>query len=180
MRLIETLKERSTQLAETARDRGLGALDRVRSGTLDWHKTLEVRRAELEKAERPKWLPFGGLQIFVIDRVDRALERFSERVREEIGRLQQLELAAAAPKTAPAKKPKAKAKTRVKARAPKTNGKTSRRLVMPIADYDDLNAKDAVAEVARLTAAQAELVREHEVSHKNRKTVLKALDAQMA
>ena len=179
--LIDTLKERSTRIAETARDRGLGALDKVRSGTLDWHRTLEARRTELESAERPRWFaPIGGLQILVIDRMDRVIERFSERVREEIARLQQLELVtgeaavAAVPKksTKAAKRPKAKA-------APRVNGKASRRLVMPIAGYDELNVKAIVSEVGRLSEAQCQVVREHEVGHKNRKTVLKAIDARL-
>lgn len=166
--LIDTLKERSSRLAVTARDRGLGALGKVRSGTLDWHRTLEARRAELERTERPRWLtPIGGLQILVIDRVDQVLGRFSERVREEIARLQQLELGAGAP-------PK---KKRPKAKAARPNGSASRRLVMPIAGYDQLNVKEIVAEVAGLSEAQREVVREHERAHKNRKTVLKALDA---
>ncbi len=178
--LIDTLKERGSKLAETARDRGLGALDKVRSGTLDWHRTLEARRSELESAERPRWFaPIGGLQILVIDRMDRVIERFSERVREEIARLQQLELATgeatpAAPKKSAktAKRPKAKA-------APRVNGKASRRLVMPIAGYDELNVKTIVAEIGRLSEAQCQVVREHEVGHKNRKTVLKAIDARL-
>ncbi|MBX3270866.1 MAG: hypothetical protein KF729_11425 [Sandaracinaceae bacterium] len=179
MRLIETLKERSARLAEGARGRGIDALGKVRAGTLDWHRTLEARRAELEQAERPRWLTsIGSLQLLFITRVDRALEVFGDRVREEIARLAKLELGAGAPKPAP--RGKTAAKKRAAARAGKADGKPSRRLVMPIAGYDELSAKDALAEIARLTPAQCAVVREHERSNKNRKTVLKALDARAA
>lgn len=181
MQFIDTLKERSTRFAVTARDRGLGALDRVRSGTLDWHHTLEARRSELERAERPRWFaPIGGLQILVIDRMDRVIEKLSDRVREEIARLQKLELAAGEPKvTAAAPRKSAKTAKRPTAKAPRANGKPSRRLVMPIAGYDELNAKEIVAEIGRLSEAQCKQVRTHEANHKNRKTVLKALDARL-
>ena len=143
-------------------------------------QTLEARRSELERAERPRWFaPIGGLQIRVIEGMDRIVERLSERVREEIARLQKRELAAGMPEVelTPAKKPAKASRPRAKARA---NGKPSRRLVMPIAGYDELNAKQVLSEIGRLSEAQCKQVREHEASHKNRKTVLKALDARLA
>jgi len=243
--LIKTLKSRTTHLVQKTRDRGIDVLGKVQHGTLDWHRTLETRRAELDANNGPRWFQLGGLQIFVIDRFDRALSAFGEKVREEIQRLQHLELKneastaevvsnetqkatpkkAAAKKAAPkkaapkkaakkpraAKKPAAKraatkkpivakatpTKTAAKAVAKSPNKtakkakarpaakrpggtKATRRFIMPIASYDELTAKEVLAEVHRLTPAQCETVRSHELSHKKRKTVVAALDAQLA
>ena len=212
--LINTLKSQTTRVAEITRDRGLDLLGKVRSGTLDWHRTLEARRSELDRANAPKWFNLSGVQLFLIDRVDGALNAFGQRVRGEILRLQSLELGAGATapdastaemgaepveaepaeaktaakteakpkklnkrKTSP-KKPAARAKGKgPRPAARKRNGKTSRRLVMPIAGYDELTAKEVISELPRLTDKQREIVRAHEASHKKRKTVLAALTA---
>jgi len=197
--LIDTMKERSTDLATKTRDVGLDALEKVRSGTVDWHRVLEGRKAEIANGNgtTPKWLKLGKVQIFVIDRVDRVLEAFGERVRDQIRRLSKLELGAetsepateaSTPKKTPSE-PKAKrvktpakaAKTsRAKPKKKKPAAKGSKKLVMPIAGYDDMTAKEVISEVSRLSPAQAETVREHEAANKKRKTVLRALDARLA
>ena len=122
--LIDTLKSRTTELAAKTRDRGIDVLGKVRDGTLDWHRTLEARRAEIDSTTAPKWFQLGGLQIFVINRFDHALNVFSDKIREEIARLQQLELEASGQS---AEKPAAEAlaaeaapaKARAKATPPK-------------------------------------------------------------
>lgn len=192
--LIDTMKDRSTGLATKTRDAGLDALEKVRAGTVDWHRVLEGRKAELANGNgaTPKWLELGKVQIFVIDRFDRVLEAFGERVREQIRRLSKLELGAEASE-APAEKKAAKPKAK-QAKAPAKAAKTSRakskkkpaakkgskKLVMPIAGYDDMTAKELISEVSRLSPSQAETVRAHEAATKKRKTVLAALDARLA
>ncbi len=207
--LIDTLKNRTSQIAIKTRDRGIDVLGKVRDGTLDWHRTLEARRAELDAANAPRWFQLGGLQIFVIDRFDHVLDAVSDKIREEIRRLQHLELQAApateahqtatrpkakaaAKRTAAkpkakasakkaAAKPKATAKMAAKAKSrPAAKRKATRRFVVPIAGYDELTAKEIIGEVPGLSPAQCATVRSHEASHKKRKTVLAALDARLA
>jgi len=193
--LIDTMKERSTGLATKTRDVGLDALEKVRAGTVDWHRVLEGRKAEIANGNgtTPEWLKLGRVQLFVIDRFDRVLEAFGERVREQIRLLSKLELGADVSDEAPAEKKAAKPKAK-RAKAPAKAAKTSRakakkkpaakkgskKLVMPIAGYDELTAKEVISEVSRLSPAQAETVRAHEAANKNRKTVLAALDAALA
>ncbi len=47
---------------------------------------------------------------------------------------------------------------------------------LPIAGYDDLTAREVVALVGDLTAAQRTRVRKHEEANRNRKTILAKLD----
>ena len=225
---VESLSEqrsmwarRGIELAHVTRDRGVSALESVRSGTLDWQATLEARRVELSESA-PAWFRFRGLQIFVVDRAESALVGFGERLRAHMQRLGQLELAPAAEADAQAvaaleetpaarKKPSArkpgkaastkaastkpasakaqgpalatraskasKAKPTPSARRKKvaTKRTKSTRFLMPIADYDGLTAKQAIAEIADLSAAQRKQIEAHEKAHKNRKTVLAAL-----
>ena len=100
----DALLSRGVALAADTRDRGVAALDVVRSGALDWHATLEARRAELD-ADGSRWQRLSDLQLLVLDRFDRVLLAFGERVRAEIQRLSRLELSADAPpvKAKPAK-----------------------------------------------------------------------------
>ncbi len=49
-------------------------------------------------------------------------------------------------------------------------------VILPIAGYDDLRAKDIVAMLADLTAEQRATVRAHETANRARKTVLGKLD----
>lgn len=189
--LIDTFSEgrkdllaRGTRIAAATRDHGLQALGKVRSGTLDWHRTLRSRLAHIDASgTQPRWLKLDGLQIFVIDRVDRALVAFADRVRTEIARLARLELGAPpkeAKKRAPAAERK-KARAGAPKKAPaKRRAEPTRRLVMPIADYDDLTAKEVIAELGGLSRAQCKTVRAREASAKKRKTVLRALDARLA
>lgn len=187
----DELVERSVRLADATRERGVQALDKVQSGALDWTATLAARRAEL--SDSPAWFRLIPVQRAVIDRAERALVRFGERVREQIQRLHQLELGTPAEPTteALAKAPKraktakasatkanktAPAKTAKKAKAPKA-AKPTTRLLMPIADYDALTVKEVLAELPRLSPAQCKTVRAHEAQTKKRKTVLAALDA---
>lgn len=90
----DELVERSVRLATATRERGVQALGKVQSGALDWTATLAARRAEL--GDGPAWYRFVPVQVAVIDRAERALLRFQERVREQIQRLHQLELGASA------------------------------------------------------------------------------------
>ncbi|MEQ8460121.1 MAG: hypothetical protein RLO52_05155 [Sandaracinaceae bacterium] len=210
----DALLSRGVALAADTRDRGVAALDVVRSGALDWHATLEARRAELD-ADGSRWQRLSDLQLLVLDRFDRVLLAFGERVRAEIQRLSRLELSADAPpvkakpakpaKTATAKTAtatKATAKKAAKAKAPrkakpgKTDAKSASKktptakkraakkpngksLLMPIAGYDSLTAKEVLAELDGLTRSQCETVRDHEALNKKRKTVLKALETRL-
>jgi hypothetical protein len=54
-----------------------------------------------------------------------------------------------------------------------------KRFVLPINGYDELTVKDILAELPRLTPAQCQAIRDFEAAHKNRKTVLSALDARL-
>ena len=71
----DALLSRGVALAADTRDRGVAALDVVRSGALDWHATLEARRAELDAdTHRPRVLrdSFEG-NLWVATRVVPAL-----------------------------------------------------------------------------------------------------------
>ena len=222
----DALLSRGVALAADTRDRGVAALDVVRSGALDWHATLEARRAELD-ADGSRWQRLSDLQLLVLDRFDRVLLAFGERVRAEIQRLSRLELSADAPpvkakaakpvaaktaaaRTATAKKATAKKATATKAtaktatgtkaprkaKAGKTDAKSASKktptakkraakkpngksLLMPIAGYDSLTAKEVLAELDGLTRSQCETVRDHEALNKKRKTVLTALETRL-
>ncbi len=227
----DALLSRGVALAADTRDRGVAALDVVRSGALDWHATLEARRAELD-ADGSRWQRLSDLQLLVLDRFDRVLLAFGERVRAEIQRLSRLELSADAPpvkakvakpaaaktaaaRTATATKATAKKATATKATATKATAKTAtgtkaprkakagktdaksaskktptakkraakkpngKSLLMPIAGYDSLTAKEVLAELDGLTRSQCETVRDHEALNKKRKTVLKALETRL-
>ena len=227
----DALLSRGVALAADTRDRGVAALDVVRSGALDWHATLEARRAELD-ADGSRWQRLSDLQLLVLDRFDRVLLAFGERVRAEIQRLSRLELSADAPpvkakaakpvaaktaaaRTATAKKATAKKATATKATATKATAKTAtgtkaprkakagktdaksaskktptakkraakkpngKSLLMPIAGYDSLTAKEVLAELDGLTRSQCETVRDHEALNKKRKTVLTALETRL-
>jgi hypothetical protein len=50
----------------------------------------------------------------------------------------------------------------------------------PIAGYDDLTADQVVARLDGLSAAQLASVRDHERAHRNRKTVLRAIERALA
>jgi hypothetical protein len=50
----------------------------------------------------------------------------------------------------------------------------------PIAGYDDLTADQVVARLDGLSAAQLTSVRDHERAHRNRKTVLRAIERALA
>lgn len=191
----DELIERSNKLAGVTRDRGLEALGKVRDGALDWRRTLAARRASLGE-EPGGWFRFAGLQLRVLDGVDRALAQFTVRMRAEMKRLRRLELprttqaevaateavaaeavATDAPSAPPPKASRAKKKARKKAA-----GQTSvapKRLVLPIADYGSLTVKQIVAELPRLSEAQCKVVLEHERAHKKRKTVLHALETRL-
>lgn len=181
----DDLADRGAKLAGATRDRGLEALKKVRSGALDWRRTLKARRTELNQETQRGWFAFAGLQVRVLDGVDRVLVGFSHRVRAEMKRLSHLELprpadGSAADETAarhtstPEPAPKRAAPKKAKRTA------ASKRLVMPIADYDSLSAKEILAELPRLTDAQCKAVHAIERTHKQRKTVLKALEARFA
>jgi len=193
MELLETLNKtrdawisRGTLWAAETRDRGVAALDAVRGGALDWHATLDARRAQVAEADA-RWSRLQGLQLLVLDRMDRVLLAFGDRVRAEIHRLSRLELSAeASPAAAPTPKKKtAKQKAAPKKTAAKktaANGarkRSSTRLLMPIAGYDDLTAKQILAELDGLSRTQCETVHEHESKHKKRKTVLRALETRL-
>jgi hypothetical protein len=50
----------------------------------------------------------------------------------------------------------------------------------PIAGYDDLTADQVAARLDGLSAAQLGKVRDHERAHRNRKTVLRAIERALA
>jgi len=52
--------------------------------------------------------------------------------------------------------------------------------IAPIEGYDELNARDVIAKVEKLNAAELTAVRAYEAAHKNRKTVLRAIDEQLS
>lgn len=181
----EQLAARGAKLAQDTRARGLSALGKVRSGATDWRRTVATRKAEL--GDQPSgWFRFVRLQVTVLDRVDRALALFSDRVKSEMKRLRRLELPRSTqPKTeARAAEPEARVRRATKTARAKTNGKAApaapKRLVLPIADYESLTAKDILAELPRLSDSQCETIRAHELAHKKRKTILNALSARLA
>ncbi len=47
---------------------------------------------------------------------------------------------------------------------------------LPLADYDELTAKQVIAQLGDLDETQLYRVRQHESKHANRKTVLAAVD----
>lgn len=187
--LLETLRhrrdelaDRGAKLAKETRDRGLSALGKVRSGALDWRRTLATRKAELDEQPRG-WFRFAGLQVRVLEGVDRVLARLSDRMRDEMKRLRRLELPqpAAAEREVAAEAP-ARRTQAAKAKAKKPAARTApaaKRLVLPIADYDSRTAKDVVSELPRLSDSQCAAVRTYERANKKRKTVLAALDARL-
>jgi hypothetical protein len=174
----DDLAQRSAKLAGATRDRGLQALKKVRGGALDWRRTLKARRTELGDSTHG-FFAFAGLQLRVIDGVDRALASFSDRVRAEMKRLTHLELPR--PVSAPAPATAAKRSAPKSSAAPREKkakaAPASKRLVLPIADYDTLSAKEILAELPRLTEAQCKAVHALERAHKQRKTILAALEA---
>jgi hypothetical protein len=166
---------RTTRVADATRRSGVAALGRVRGGAVDWRRTVTARKTALREVEDARWFRLVNLQLAVLDRVDRILSRFSEEMREQMKRLRRLELPA---QTSEATAPRAPKKARKANR--KSNGKpATKRLVMPIADYEALTAKEILAEVPRLTDAQCKTVFEHERGHRSRKTILKALEARL-
>ncbi len=173
----DELAQRGAKLAGATRDRSLEALEKVRGGALDWRRTLKARRTELGDSKHGLFA-FAGLQLRLIDGVDRALASFSDRVRAEMKRLTHLELPSPVSAPAPAlAEPSSNASTPKKARAKAKAA--SKRLVLPIADYDTLTAKEILAELPRLTEAQCKAVHAIERAHKQRKTILAALEARL-
>lgn len=173
----DELAQRGAKLAGATRDRGLEALEKVRGGALDWRRTLKARRAELGDSKHGLFA-FAGLQLRLIDGVDRALASFSDRVRAEMKRLTHLELPS--PVSAPAPAPAETSRNASTPKKAKAKTKTaSKRLVLPIADYDTLTAKEILAELPRLTEAQCKAVHAIERAHKQRKTILAALEARL-
>jgi hypothetical protein len=82
--------ERGTKLADTVLDT---VLDTVQSGALDWRRTVSARREALD--ERGGWFRFIGLQTRVLNETERLLDQLATRLREQLDRLRNLELAAA-------------------------------------------------------------------------------------
>jgi hypothetical protein len=164
----DELIERGNHFAEATRDRGVGALGKVRTSTVDWRKTVAARRAAL--TEDTPWFRFSAVERRVLARVEQVLTVFAARVRAEIKRLRQLELPSR-PETAGAT---------AKKRGKKSDGPAPKRLVLPIADYETLSVRDVLGELPRLTDAQCRAVLEHERTHKQRRTLLKALEARAA
>lgn len=161
----DELVERGSFLAESTRDRGVSALGKVRNGAMDFRQTLAARQAELP--ESAPWFRFAGIERVVLQRFDRVLALFTARVRAEIKRLRQIELPA---KAEPANDVTPK-KSKKKAPA------AGKRLVLPIADYETLTAREIVAEIPRLSDAQCRTILEFERAHKKRRTVVSALEA---
>ncbi len=171
----QQLARRGANLARETRDRGVDALGKVRSGALDWRRTVAAHKAGL--GEQTPWFRFAGLQVRVLERVDRVLARLSDRMRDEMKRLRRLEL----PRTTqPAAEAKPTRRATPKKRKAAKEPAAPKRLVLPIADYESLSAKAILGELPRLTDSQCETIRAHERASKKRKTVLSALDARLA
>ncbi|RMF18349.1 MAG: hypothetical protein D6761_02865 [Candidatus Dadabacteria bacterium] len=64
--------------------------------------------------------------------------------------------------------------------APAAAAKTTATAANPIKDYDKLNAQNAIKALSGLSREQLEAVRAYEAAHKNRKTVLAAIDEQLS
>src|SRR5688500_11713701 len=141
----DDLIERGSHIAETTRDRGVGALGRVRNGALDWKRTVAARAAGLP--EDAPWFRLAGLERRVLSRFDRVLALFAARVRAQMKRLRAVELPAKLEAEAPTKTKRAKG-----------DGPAPKRLVLPIADYEQLTAREVLAELPRLTDAQCRAV----------------------
>ncbi|HEY8432544.1 MAG TPA: hypothetical protein VIL20_29440, partial [Sandaracinaceae bacterium] len=165
-RARDELSARGAQLAQKARERGASALETVRAGAIDWRRTIAAHRSRLG-APTPR-LHFASLRVRVLEQVDRVLARFASQVRAELERLRRFELPEhAARPSAPAAetshRPAPKKRTKAESRA------ASKRLVLPIADYEARTAKDILAELPRLSDSQCEVLRAHERAHKKRK-----------
>jgi hypothetical protein len=72
-----------------------------------------------------------------------------------------------------------KAKRVAKSHARKAPAKTKPAAGPGIAGYDDLNAKQVQERIADLTPAKLRKVRDYELAHANRKTVLRAIDQRL-
>jgi polyhydroxyalkanoate synthesis regulator phasin len=64
-------------------------------------------------------------------------------------------------------------------KADRARAKAGRGSTFPIAGYEDLTAAQVQARLDGLVAADLRTVREHEKSHANRKTVLRAIDQRL-
>ena len=69
------------------------------------------------------------------------------------------------------------AQLQARVRAEKTRLRSLERIVMPIDGYDALNAKQVLSELLELDDAERQQVLAYERANKNRKTVLRALEA---
>ncbi len=81
---------------------------------------------------------------------------------------------AAKPRKAPAATAKAKPRKRKAAKAP------AQKADAPIRNYDQLNAKDVVARIQRLSGPQATAVLDYERTRKKRATVIRAVEKRLA
>jgi polyhydroxyalkanoate synthesis regulator phasin len=68
---------------------------------------------------------------------------------------------------------------RARAKTDKARRATGRATAFPIAGYEDLTAAQVQTRLDGLAAADLRAVREHEKSHANRKTVLRAIDQRL-
>jgi polyhydroxyalkanoate synthesis regulator phasin len=68
---------------------------------------------------------------------------------------------------------------RARSKTDKARRAAGRGATFPIAGYEDLTAAQVQARLDGLTAADLRTVREHEKSHANRKTVLRAIDQRL-
>jgi hypothetical protein len=161
----DDLVERSTTVAQRTRKRSVDVLGKVQSSASAWQRNVATEAARVGK-EEPRWFRFVTLRTRILSRADALLGRFAEELRARLIRLRALELPRGG-----------KRKTSTKRKA--ANGNGSRKLVLPIADYETLSAKEVLAEIPRLSPAQAKTVFEHETAHKQRKTVLNALESRL-
>ncbi len=192
-----------------ARARGVDALGKLQSGAIDWQETLSARRATLtaeprrlgslqiallERTER--WVgrladrardSLARLRLPELPVASKPAELEPSRAQPIEPEAEPVESDAARVKGARPKRPSAK-RSSTKSSSTKsgkgetkteTKGPSSRRLVLPIAEYETLSAKAIVAEVPRLTAAQRKVVLEHERANKKRKSVLNALEGRL-
>lgn len=123
---------------------------------------LEAQAESTREALKPE-----TLETTVLESTRELLAKAESLVDERIDK-------AAKPKKAPAATAKAKPRKPKAAKAP------AKKADAPIRNYDQLNAKDVVARVQRLSGPQATAVLDYERTRKKRATVIRAVEKRLA
>lgn len=145
-------------LVMLTRDRIEEALaDAVSRGRVTADDAQELATTLIERGRRQTNDVLGDLEQLLAVKAGKAKRAATSHARK-------------ATKTPAAKAAKAPAKPKAPAKAPGGPG---------IAGYDDLNAKQVQERIADLTPAKLRKVRDYELAHANRKTVLRAIDQRL-